>query len=100
MSNLEHLASFSYIKGSFVPISAGNNAVAGAASVLHGVIVSTHSNGAFRVINGTDATGVVVHGTYNPASGSSIVLYPIPLDCYNGVFIQANGTITATAIVS
>lgn len=101
MANPEHLVNLSFIKGSYHPFAAGNTRVMDSTGVLHGVIINSHTSGTFKIYDGIAATsGVAVGGTYTPPTGSSVITYPRPLDLHTGLFIQASGTIDASAIVS
>lgn len=66
-------------------------------SVLHAILVNSHTTGSFRIANGTATAFTAAGGTYTPAAGSSVIEYK-ELEFASGMYIQTAGTLNLTAV--
>ena len=72
--------------------------VTGAGSIA-GLVVNSHSNGTFRIIDGlTAGAGRVMVDTWTLAAGPQVITFPKPLAFTTGCYIDIGGTISYTAV--
>lgn len=73
-------------------ITATGQAVVGNGSIS-GVIVCSHTSGTLKLVDSPNgASGRVVLDTYTFATGSGVVIFPGPLEYYEGLYATVGGT--------
>lgn len=68
------------------------------AGKVYGIIVNSHTSGTIKLWDALTATGSVIMNTYTLPSGSQVITFPVPIECYTGLFITVGGTIDYTII--
>ncbi len=66
-------------------------------SVLHQIVVNSHTSGTWRLANGTLTNATYVQGTYTPATGSSTIDCK-ELEFASGLCLDVAGTVNLTLI--
>jgi hypothetical protein len=67
--------------------------------LVYGAIVNSHTNGTFKLWDATSATGTVICNTYTLPSGSSVVMFPAPIEFYTGLYFTLGGTLDITWLI-
>jgi len=65
---------------------------------LYGVVVNSHTSGTMKLWDSLTATGTVIVNTYTFPTGSSTILFPVPVDFYTGLFFTVGGTLDYTIL--
>ncbi len=65
---------------------------------LYGVIVNSHTSGTLKLWDNTTATGTVIMNTYTFPSGSQVIMFPVPIEFYTGLFATIGGTADITIL--
>lgn len=59
---------------------------------VYGVIVNSHTTGSMKLWNALTATGAVIVNTYTYPTGSSVIMFPEPINFTVGLFATLTGT--------
>ena len=78
-------------------VATANIGTASAHTVLHGIVINSHTSGTFKLGNGTVTNYTAFGGTYTPATGSSILMLE-PVDFDSGLCVVVGGTLNATVL--
>lgn len=78
-------------------ITASTQLRAGGGNV-YGFIVNSHTSGTLKFWDSLTATGTVIMNTYTFPTGSSVQLFPAPVQFTVGLFATVGGTVDITPI--
>lgn len=77
--------------------STSQSVVAGGGK-FYGIIINSHTTGTIKIWDSLTATGTIIMNTYTLPTGSSVILFPVPIDFYTGLFITITGTVDYTIL--
>lgn len=66
--------------------------------LVHGIIVNSHTSGTLKLWDNTTATGTVIMNTYTFPSGSQVIMFPVPIEFYTGLYATIGGTADITIL--